>query len=222
MFSGSAGLGVGAALAAGALLGAGFAFFVVRRNANQVVAGTALNLLAVGLTGVAYRAVFGVTGAALTIPGAPRAADPAAQPPADRSVRRSSARRRSPTPASRSCRASRSCWRARVPGLKLRMVGENPVRRRDAGRRAWRARAPSRWCCAARWPPPAAPTSRSPTPRRSSRACRPGAASSPSPSSSSAAARRPASCWRRCSSAWRPRCSSTSRRWDWRCRSSSS
>jgi ABC-type uncharacterized transport system permease subunit len=70
MFSGSAGLGIGAALAVGALCGAGFAFFVVRRNANQVVAGTALNLLAVGLTGVAYRAIFGVTGAALTIPGA--------------------------------------------------------------------------------------------------------------------------------------------------------
>lgn len=70
MFSGSAGLGIGAALAVGALCGAGFAFFVVQRNANQVVAGTALNLLAVGLTGVAYRAIFGVTGAALTIPGA--------------------------------------------------------------------------------------------------------------------------------------------------------
>jgi simple sugar transport system permease protein len=71
MFSGSAGLGIAAALAVGAVFGAGFAFFVVGRNANQVVAGTALNLLAVGLTGVAYRAVFGVTGAALTVPGAP-------------------------------------------------------------------------------------------------------------------------------------------------------
>jgi general nucleoside transport system permease protein len=70
MFSGSAELGIGAALAVGALFGAGFAFFVVQRNANQVVAGTALNLLAVGLTGVAYRAIFGITGAALTIPGA--------------------------------------------------------------------------------------------------------------------------------------------------------
>lgn len=70
-FSGSAQLGIAAALTVGALLGAGFAFFVVQRNANQVVAGTALNLLAVGLTGVAYRAIFGVTGAALTISGTP-------------------------------------------------------------------------------------------------------------------------------------------------------
>src|SRR5690242_286192 len=48
MFTGSPTLGLGAALASGALVGAGFAFFVVQRNANQVVAGTALNLFAVG------------------------------------------------------------------------------------------------------------------------------------------------------------------------------
>ncbi len=53
-FSGSTALGAGAAVGAGAALGLGFAWVVVRRNANQVVAGTALNLLAVGLTGVAY------------------------------------------------------------------------------------------------------------------------------------------------------------------------
>lgn len=70
-FTGSTALGVAAAVLAGALLGAGLAYFVVRRSASQVVAGTALNLLAAGLTGVAYRAVFGVTGAALTIAGAP-------------------------------------------------------------------------------------------------------------------------------------------------------
>jgi len=70
-FSGSTALGIAAAVAAGAALGAGLAFFVVARHANQVVAGTALNLFAAGVTGVAYRAVFGVTGAALTIAGAP-------------------------------------------------------------------------------------------------------------------------------------------------------
>lgn len=68
-FSGSTALGIGAALASGALLGVGLAYFVVARNANQVVAGAALNLFAVGITGIAYRAVFGVTGAALTIAG---------------------------------------------------------------------------------------------------------------------------------------------------------
>src|SRR5262245_49956276 len=41
--SGSAAFGVAAAIAAGALLGALLAYVVVARNANQVVAGTALN-----------------------------------------------------------------------------------------------------------------------------------------------------------------------------------
>ena len=70
-FYASAAVGIALALACGAILGGGFAFFVVRRNANQVVVGTAFNLLAIGLTGVAYRAVFGTTGAALTIEGTP-------------------------------------------------------------------------------------------------------------------------------------------------------
>lgn len=74
--TGSTALGVAAALASGAALGAAFAFFVVERAANQVVAGAALTLFAIGLTGVAYRAVFGVTGAALTIPGSGEIAVP--------------------------------------------------------------------------------------------------------------------------------------------------
>jgi general nucleoside transport system permease protein len=68
-FSDSVAVGILLALLVGGSLGALLAYFVVRRNANQVVAGTALNLLAAGLTGVAYRASFGVTGTALTIPG---------------------------------------------------------------------------------------------------------------------------------------------------------
>jgi ABC-type uncharacterized transport system permease subunit len=62
-------LGVIAAGGAGLILAALFAYVVVVHGANQIVAGIALNLLAVGFTGVAYRAVFGVTGAALTVPG---------------------------------------------------------------------------------------------------------------------------------------------------------
>ncbi|MCK6553119.1 ABC transporter permease [Candidatus Binatia bacterium] len=59
--------GVSAALVTGMLLAGGFAWAVAVAGANQVVAGIALNLLALGLTGVAYRALFGVTGAALTV-----------------------------------------------------------------------------------------------------------------------------------------------------------
>lgn len=69
--TGSTALGVACALLVGGGLGLLLGLFVAHWNANQVVAGTALNLLAAGLTGVAYRAVFGVTGAALTIAGAP-------------------------------------------------------------------------------------------------------------------------------------------------------
>ena len=125
LFSGSTALGIGAALASGALLGAGFAFIVVARNANQVVAGTALNLFAFGLTGVAYRAIFGVTGAALTIPGSA----PAPLPLLDQlpilgralfsqTVLAYAAFLLVPCVALALARS--------VPGLMLRMVGENP------------------------------------------------------------------------------------------------
>src|SRR5579862_5162 len=67
--SGSLVLGLASAWAAGLLLAGLFAYVVVMRNGNQVVVGTALNLLALGVTGVAYRASFGVTGAALTVSG---------------------------------------------------------------------------------------------------------------------------------------------------------
>src|SRR5436309_2554332 len=67
--SGSPLLGLVAAWGGGLMLAALFAYVVVARGANQVVAGTALNLLAFGLTGVVYRAAFGVTGSALTVTG---------------------------------------------------------------------------------------------------------------------------------------------------------
>jgi simple sugar transport system permease protein len=60
--------GMAAAGIAAALLGLVFAIWVVGLDGDQVVAGAALNILALGLTGVAYRAVFGVTGAALSVP----------------------------------------------------------------------------------------------------------------------------------------------------------
>ncbi len=76
LLSGSTVLGVGAALLVGLASGALLGLFVVHWQAHQVVAGTALNLLAAGLTGVAYRATFGVTGAALTVAGMPRLSVP--------------------------------------------------------------------------------------------------------------------------------------------------
>lgn len=69
--SGSNLAGVGAAIIVGVAVAMGFAFLVVRCAANQIVVGTALNLFAVGATGVLYRAMFGVTGAVLTVDGSP-------------------------------------------------------------------------------------------------------------------------------------------------------
>ena len=56
------------AIAAGVLAAGVLALFVVTLRADQIVSGTALTLLALGTTGLLYRALFGTTGVALTIP----------------------------------------------------------------------------------------------------------------------------------------------------------
>jgi len=56
--SGSPALGVAAAVGAALLLGALFAGFAVLARADQIVVGTALNLLALGATGLGLRAAF--------------------------------------------------------------------------------------------------------------------------------------------------------------------
>jgi general nucleoside transport system permease protein len=66
-FSGSLIVGVIAAMGAAVMLNALLAGLIVSLAANQVVAGTALNILALGLTGVGYRRLFGVTGQAITV-----------------------------------------------------------------------------------------------------------------------------------------------------------
>jgi general nucleoside transport system permease protein len=45
-----------------------FGLFVTRLHADQIITGTAVTLLAIGLTGTLYRVLYGETGAALTIP----------------------------------------------------------------------------------------------------------------------------------------------------------
>lgn len=60
--------GTAAASLAGLLVAAGFALIVVRARADQIIAGTAVTLAAVGLTGAVYRRAFGPQGAGLTIP----------------------------------------------------------------------------------------------------------------------------------------------------------
>ena len=74
--AGSGGLlgGYAAAIACGVAVALVFALFAVAFRADQIIVGTAVTLLSVGLTGTLYHALYGVTGAALSIPtSGPRA-----------------------------------------------------------------------------------------------------------------------------------------------------
>jgi general nucleoside transport system permease protein len=60
--------GVAAGALAGALVSAVFGASVVAGRINQIVAGTAVTLACVGLTGTIYRQAFGAAGAGLSLP----------------------------------------------------------------------------------------------------------------------------------------------------------
>ena len=60
--------GVTVGLAAGVITAAIFAAFALGVRADQIIVGTAVTLLATGLTGTLYRTVYGPGGAALSIP----------------------------------------------------------------------------------------------------------------------------------------------------------
>lgn len=60
--------GVACAIGAGMLFAAVFALLAVGARADQIIAGTAITLAAVGLTGTIYRQAYGTAGAGLSIP----------------------------------------------------------------------------------------------------------------------------------------------------------
>lgn len=64
----SATAGLLAAMGAGALLAVVYGFFVINLRANQIVAGTALNMLAAGLTPFLSKVLFGSPGATPSLP----------------------------------------------------------------------------------------------------------------------------------------------------------
>lgn len=68
--AGAAGAGVGflGAIAAGMMVAAIFAFFVVTLKSDHIITGTAISMLGVGATGTLYRILYGTTGAALDTP----------------------------------------------------------------------------------------------------------------------------------------------------------
>lgn len=61
-------LGSGGGMAAGVALAAVYGLFVIRLRANQIVAGTAINMLALGLTPFLCKVLYDVTGATPQIP----------------------------------------------------------------------------------------------------------------------------------------------------------
>src|SRR6185503_19225210 len=63
-----------ASMVAGLAVAIVFGLFAVRLRADQIITGTAVTLLVMGLTGTLYRTLYGATGAALSIPtSGPRA-----------------------------------------------------------------------------------------------------------------------------------------------------
>ena len=68
--AGTAG-GVAVGIASGIVTAAIFAAFALGVRADQIIVGTAVTLLATGLTGTLYRTVYGPAGAALSIPTLP-------------------------------------------------------------------------------------------------------------------------------------------------------
>ena len=126
--SGSPTIGMLAACGAALTLAALFAVWVVILDVDQVIAGVAINLLALGGTGVLYRAVFGKTGSALTVASfAPLPIAPAVA---------ALAPLRQPVPVYVALALVPGVWfflaRTRL-GLRLRAVGEAPQAAESVG-----------------------------------------------------------------------------------------
>jgi general nucleoside transport system permease protein len=66
--AGGVGVGFAAATASGITVALLFGCFTIALRTDQIIAGTAVNLLALGVTGALYRDLYGTAGAALTIP----------------------------------------------------------------------------------------------------------------------------------------------------------
>jgi len=66
--TGSAGVGFAVAILAGCAATAVVAMVVLWLRADAIIAGTAVTMLALGLTGTLYRALYGAQGAALSVP----------------------------------------------------------------------------------------------------------------------------------------------------------
>ena len=67
--TGDVATGIVLGIAAGVMVSALFAFFVITLRVDQIITGTALSMLGLGLTGTMYAVMYGRGGAALSAPG---------------------------------------------------------------------------------------------------------------------------------------------------------
>jgi general nucleoside transport system permease protein len=138
----STGVGYLAGAGGGALIAALFALFAIGLRADQIITGTAINLLALGVTGALYRALYGTTGAALSVPTSRPLAVPflSELPAIGRALFA-----QPPTTYLLYLAVPLVWWWVyrTLPGLGLRAVGEEPAAARaagvDAGRVRWLA-----------------------------------------------------------------------------------
>jgi general nucleoside transport system permease protein len=124
--------GLGCAALAGAMLAAAFALLAIGARADQIIAGTAITLAAVGLTGTIYRQAFGSAGAELSIP----TFSPLAIPGLSQIPLLGPALFQQPAPTYLAFAALPLVWwvlfRTRL-GLSLRATGESAAMARAAG-----------------------------------------------------------------------------------------
>ncbi len=131
--------GFAGAIGAGVATAALFAWFVVRLRTDQIIAGTALTILAMGLTGTLYRALYGAAGAALSI----ATARPIAIPGLSRIPIFGAGLFNQPVVSYVFYTSIPVLWwwmHRTLAGLGLRAVGESPVAARAAGVRLSRVR----------------------------------------------------------------------------------
>ncbi len=137
--AGSAGpvLGLVGGAAAGVLIALLFAAVAIGGRADQIIAGTAMSLVGLGLTGVLYRSWYGTTGVALTTPTLPAIPIPGlSQVPII-----GPALFAQPLPTYLLLLLAAGCWwwmYRTSGGLALRGCGENPAAARVAGIRVRR------------------------------------------------------------------------------------
>jgi ABC-type uncharacterized transport system permease subunit len=133
-------VGLAAAALAGMGLAALFALIAVGAKADQIITGTAITLLAIGLTGTIYRKAYGDVGAGLSLPTFPDLAVPGLS----RIPVLGPALFRQPAPTYLAIAALPLVWwvlfRTRL-GLQLRATGEAAVLARAAGVRTGLIRA---------------------------------------------------------------------------------